>query len=359
MRRKAALLLPFLLCMALAACAAHPAMQPQTQTLQQSTALPTVRSSAASRATQGRSATVTVPPTETRTEMPIKTTLFATKPQISSTATQPLPPETTKTAPRAYAVVSQSVCPIYREPDSASMLDTQALLNQRLQILGRSGAFYRVRVPDGYTGYAPISALGEAAPDAQAGEILLTVKKTVAPLTDENGTVLLQAPMGAQFHAKQPQQGYFTVQLPGGKSARLARADVQTGTLRFQGGENIVESAKLFLGTPYLWGGVSAKGIDCSGLTYLCYRMNGLTLPRDSRPQFQEGQEVALAEAQPGDLLFFAAEKGGMQVTHTGIFMGKEQFIHSSISGKGVAVSNLSDFGYREKLVSVRRYITP
>jgi gamma-D-glutamyl-L-lysine dipeptidyl-peptidase len=88
--------------------------------------------------------------------------------------------------------------------------------------------------------------------------------------------------------------------------------------------------AKKYLKSPYLWGGKSPKGLDCSGFTQMVFKLNGYQLRRDSYQQVEQGKWVALKDAQPGDLIFFTTKQGeDARVTHVGIFLEKGKIIHS------------------------------
>ena len=118
---------------------------------------------------------------------------------------------------------------------------------------------------------------------------------------------------------------------------------------------NLVDTAETYLGVPYLWGGTTDAGFDCSGLAMAVYQLNGLRLPRTSRDQYGKGQPVALEDARRGDLLFFATGRSGT-VSHVGIYVGGDTFIHAPKRGRRISREKLAGY-YRERLVGVRTYV--
>ena len=118
---------------------------------------------------------------------------------------------------------------------------------------------------------------------------------------------------------------------------------------------NLVETSRSYLGVPYLWGGTSAQGFDCSGLAMAVYRLNGLQPPRSSRDQYEAGSPVPLKDLRPGDLLFFAPNTGGA-VSHVGIYVGGDTFIHAPSRGKRISRESLSGGFFREAFVGARSY---
>lgn len=120
--------------------------------------------------------------------------------------------------------------------------------------------------------------------------------------------------------------------------------------------EELVNTAQSFLGVPYRWGGEDCKnGFDCSGLTMVSYRLNGLNLPRNSRMQYNAGRSVAQSALQKGDLVFFAT-KGGNRVTHVGMYVGDGRFIHAPRTGKTIRFSSLSSKFWHQSYVGGRTY---
>ena len=119
---------------------------------------------------------------------------------------------------------------------------------------------------------------------------------------------------------------------------------------------SLVDTAKGYLGVPYLFGGTTERGFDCSGLTGAVYRLNGLQLPRSSQAQFEAGSPVDLPGARAGDLLFFATAGGG-RVSHVGLYLGQGTFIHAPRLGQGIRQDDLSDRYYRQAFLGARSYL--
>lgn len=128
----------------------------------------------------------------------------------------------------------------------------------------------------------------------------------------------------------------------------------QAATTRTQQIQAVTATAKSYLGTPYLWGGSSYRGIDCSGLTQNAFKAAGVYLPRVSRDQYKSGYFVTAKDLQPGDLVFFTF-RADRQISHVGIYLGNGQFIQSS-SSKGVVITKFSSYWW-SKYVGARRVL--
>jgi cell wall-associated NlpC family hydrolase len=137
------------------------------------------------------------------------------------------------------------------------------------------------------------------------------------------------------------EENNYKVLLPGGRKALVAKEQATIYNVwrnsRQPLPRNIIASARTMMGVPYLWGGTSFKGVDCSGFTKTVYFMNGLVLPRDASQQVQLGDDIdtknGLQNLQAGDLLFFgspAKNNKPEQVVHVGIWIGNGEFIHAA-----------------------------
>ncbi|MBE0596363.1 MAG: C40 family peptidase [Desulfuromonadales bacterium] len=122
-------------------------------------------------------------------------------------------------------------------------------------------------------------------------------------------------------------------------------------------GRRALEVARRLLGTPYVRGGHSPAGFDCSGLVLFSFRQAGVELPRSSREQYRYSQLIEIDRLQPGDLLFFQISR--QQISHVGIFVEADRFIHAPSKGKQVSYATLSDPYWRQRLVGAGRITGP
>lgn len=114
-------------------------------------------------------------------------------------------------------------------------------------------------------------------------------------------------------------------------------------------------TAERFVGIPYLWGGNTVvEGMDCSGFVRAVYNLCGVNIPRTSREQFNVGREVDRSDLVDGDLVFFGASE--QRITHVGIYVGNDSFVHAPRRGDNIRVSSLRENGYANKYVGAKRY---
>ena len=123
-------------------------------------------------------------------------------------------------------------------------------------------------------------------------------------------------------------------------------------------GNEIANYALTFVGYPYVYGGSSPSGFDCSGFTSYVYAQFGISLNRSASNQLDNGTPVSMSELQPGDLVLFKKSgTGSKRASHVGIYIGGNQFVHASTSTVGVIVSNMSDAYYTSGFVGGRRLV--
>ena len=246
--------------------------------------------------------------------------------------------------PTRQAVVLATVENMYSGASPDKDVVSQALLGQVVGILEAQDGFARIETPDRYTGWVPASALFEypdpKAPRYAASGPLAEVTSLMANVYRDPDVTRARpktlAPLGARLEvlkpAEDPQKRWITVRLPSGESAYVQSGDVrlvEAGAARTRGSEaDLVATARRFSGVPYLWGGMSVHGVDCSGLTSRVYAVNGIDLPRDADMQFDDprARPVEKADLRPGDLLFFGQKK----ITHVGMYVGDGRFINAT-----------------------------
>lgn len=140
-----------------------------------------------------------------------------------------------------------------------------------------------------------------------------------------------------------------------GKSTGITpSADALKGNTGTATAQQIIATAKQYIGVPYVWGGSTPSGFDCSGFVQYVFRTHNISLPRTSKEQFTVGSWVSKSNLQPGDLVFFNTSGSG--VSHLGIYIGDNQFIHAS-SSHGVMISSLSNTYWAPRYYGARRVL--
>ncbi|MCD8312836.1 MAG: C40 family peptidase, partial [Bacteroidales bacterium] len=298
------------------------------------------------------------------------TTVNVARAQDATTATNVTTENAATEDGARYAVVNISANYLRLRPDYESPLESQALMGTVAQIIGEEGYWLNVRMPD-YTAWCTDRSVTpemtqeeidayNAAPKyictAWHGTLYSEPSEKSLKIRDlVEGDLLLRA---VNVKGKNvTEKGFAEAKLPDGTVGYVAKGDVQDyeswKASRNATAENIIAEAMKFVGVPYLWGGASPNAVDCSGFVQHVYRMNGVTIPRNSGQQFAAGREVPLimtlnlvyddegrrqqmvqklSQAQPGDLLFFGSvdDGGGLHITHVGLYLGDYRMIHSS-----------------------------
>lgn len=122
-------------------------------------------------------------------------------------------------------------------------------------------------------------------------------------------------------------------------------------------GQEIASYALQFVGYPYVYGGSSTRGFDCSGFTSYIYKQFGYSLAHSASSQLDYGTPVSMSELQPGDLVMFKKGSSSKRATHVGIYIGNHQFVHASTSRVGVIVSGMGEAYYTSGFVGGRRIV--
>lgn len=246
-----------------------------------------------------------------------------------------------------HALVTAAVAPMLAGSLVSGVHVSQALLGHRLLVLREHGRWLQCRSADGYLGWVHrgyVHRVGEV--EARRWEMAADGTACLAidaQVLGEGEEIVARLPWGARFLLGHDGRAY----LPGGESGTVVGEYVPLTEQeeRFpQRGEDLVRTAARWLGAPYLWGGTTRTGVDCSGLAQSVYRTHGIEIPRDSDQQAEVGAPVDpgrdFSALRPGDLIFFAEDPG--RVTHVTLSAGGSRILHSSLGNGGVRWNDLN-----------------
>ena len=248
-------------------------------------------------------------------------------------------------AGKHYGVVTLSVANLRSQPKHSAELSTQATLGTPVTVLKENDGWYLIQTPDKYLSW--VDAAGIALMDSQDMDDWYASKKAVfTPLTghvyEAKNEEIPVSDLTAGNILELVQEGpdYHQVKLPDGRmgfvKTQFLTPYAEWIATRNTSAAALIATAKSMMGSPYLWGGTSVKGMDCSGFTKTIFFLNGQIIPRDASQQILEGEEVDRDKnwdnLQIGDLLFFgvpATTDSRERVVHVGMWIGDHSFIHS------------------------------
>lgn len=252
------------------------------------------------------------------------------------------------------------------KPADAAERVTQAHLGTEVVVIEDADDWVKVRIPvqGNYSGWMRKSAI---VPARQAGAfasarqlaVVRVARATVFRDEQGDGPALAHVTMGARLAALRERRGLVHVAFPDGESGYIAGEAValyeRDGAPPRRGVGDIIQTATQLLGVPYVWGGVSTDGVDCSGFVYTVFYVNGVVLPRDAHDQYAVGTPVEREDLRPGDLVFYSTYAKG--ASHVGVYMGGHKVIQSGSATRGVAVIDLDDPHYGPKYIGARRVL--
>lgn len=262
-------------------------------------------------------------------------------------------------------VVNVPVTDVWDSPESRGEHNrlTQALLGDPVLAEEKNNFWLKVQVPDGYRGYVQRAHLVPASAPCSSLKGTVITAQTQIQLVEEEAPYHRQitAYLGTKLQLAQgtgpgTRDYHYTVYLPDGKTGLIGQDSVAVGKPSrhlAQVAERAQRLALCFIEAPYLWGGITCAGVDCSGLVYATYRCAGLLLPRDADQQYLSSQPVA-GPPVPGDLVFFATEEPDV-ASHVGLYLGQERFLHASSRLGGVVITSLNSPFYRRHLLGWHR----
>jgi cell wall-associated NlpC family hydrolase len=248
---------------------------------------------------------------------------------------------------KKWGVIYNSVEKLHASNSYGSETVSEVLLGTPLRLLDKKGGWRRVQAPEGYIGWVSeaIKTMTEAELHAynQKPKVVVTSLYVLSyEKADAKSQTVSNLVIGDMLVLKGTKGKFYQVTYPDGREAYIQKSDAKElkkwlKDIEFTQG-SIVRTGKQFMGVPYVWGGTSSKGLDCSGFTKLVYFLHGVILQRDASQQVLNGKLIDekgdFSNAQKGDLVFFGTkatpENPKERVVHVGIYIGDMKFIHAS-----------------------------
>jgi len=272
-------------------------------------------------------------------------------------------------------LINNSVSNLRSNPKHSAELATQATLGTPVKIYKKEGDWLFIQTPDKYLSWVDsggiVSLTDEAMKSWKTKDKIIYTKTYGHSYSepDSKSQVVTDLVAGGVLEFLNEQNEYYAIKYPDGRIAYVNKGEAQPYaqwiTAMNPSGESLIETSKTLMGVPYLWGGTSTKGMDCSGFTKTIYFLNGMVIPRDASQQVHTGKQIDehknFENLEKGDLLFFgrkATDSTKERVVHVGMWIGNNEFIHASnrvrISSVDRSAENFDEFNLNRYLRSKR-----
>jgi len=241
---------------------------------------------------------------------------------------------------KTWALATLSVSNLRAKPGDASELVSQAMMGTPMKVLDYKNKWYRVQTPEFYIGWMDAAGLKQfTAKEMEDWKnskrwLFHRITGIVYDSPGKKGSVVSDVVLGDLFEVESEKRKFLKIRIPDGRTGYVRKADCisfdEWGNSE-PDAQSIFSVARQMMGFPYLWGGTSSKGVDCSGFVKVAFYAQGIIIARDASQQARYGEPVDFTnrnKLQPGDLIFFG--RSAQRITHVGIYLGNGDFIHSS-----------------------------
>ncbi|MEP0214642.1 MAG: SH3 domain-containing C40 family peptidase [Cellulophaga sp.] len=273
-----------------------------------------------------------------------------------------------------WAIVKISVANLRSKAGHSQELATQATLGTPVKVYKNDGDWYLIQTPDNYLAWVDKGGIeilnnNDFKNWKKANKIIYTGITGFSYTSTTGHEIVSDLVAGSILELVAEEGLFYQVKYPDGRLAFVNKDEAQTYNNWLKAlnpsQESLVATSKQLMGLPYLWGGTSSKGVDCSGFTKTIYFLNGMVLPRDASQQVNAGtivdKDKDFSKLAVGDLLFFgrpATDSTKQRVVHVGMWIGDNKFIHSSgrvhISSIDKDATNFDEFNLNRYLQSNR-----
>ncbi len=265
--------------------------------------------------------------------------------------------------PENAAVVTEGVVDMFDKPDILGIRLTQVLYNQVVKVVKEESSWTNIKLLDGSSGWVKSKYISRSTDSVTDGGIknkIIVTAKTIDIYTGANNAVnFKKVVLGTELYSTGKTKTGYDVLLPGNKRGWVEEGGViavpiEDNTIPKTSKDEFIQTIKKFEGTIFIMGGISRWGVDSSGLAYISSKINGVDIPRDIIEMSKTGTKVDLENIQPGDLIFFSTDSLKKDVYDVGVYLGDNQFVHSSAS-RGVINETLEDSYFKDRIFTLRR----